>query len=49
MIVRDLVMFFLPVAIIVIIVTPHSQEAWPLEAGDGIDFDADPSVSGVTT
>lgn len=26
----------------------HPREAWPVRAGDDVDFDADPSVSGVT-
>lgn len=39
---------FTPVTNVVVIVTPHPLEARPLNAGDGIDFDADPSVSAVT-
>lgn len=39
---------FLPITIIVVVVTPHPLEARPLNAGNDMDFGADPSVSGVT-
>jgi len=39
---------FLPVTIVIIVVTPHPLETRSLMTGDDIDFDADPSVSGVT-